>query len=478
MDWIEQAIFTSAETDRASGYQVVAASPGICEADLRELATWGPSHGALLESAWNSASLNFHPLPSGAHCVSHTTPAGWEYSGRGVRVYTHCLVVPRQVLARFANNPFALWRAAVANGSVQVYQEIPHRLEPVSLPGRAAVVDTSLLAQLCANPGAEWMAAMVQAALDSVSLAIVGGPPAEHVIAGLINCFPPEVRVEFSFSTGLTFSSRRPFRVVALSADRSEQRRVERLYNVAVLELSGDPPGEFTPVESWPRFLRRTLRSGRLSFFANRLAGHATGLSLQDLPAFGLQLLEELDASTLKDDPPEEEVAVQETTERLKIVAETEVQAADEPFAAPDEPLAAESSQPAAAPPGRVRDGRRWSVAHGPDRRSSIPPARTRRGKAPPSQHLDLGNRAVLEKLERLDDLVFDAIAGKAAALEQLKQIWPQLCEELEDPLLAESREHYLRHALWAWEQSGRDDGTRNPNAAVQLLEVLCTLFG
>ena len=88
-----------------------------------------------------------------------------------------------------------------------------------------------------------------------------------------------------------------------------------------------------------------------------------------------------------------------------------------------------------------------------------------------------MGNRAVLEKLERLDDLVFDAIAGKAAALEQLKRIWPQLCEELGDPLLAESREHYLRHALSAWEQSGRDDGTRNPNAAVQLLEVLCTLF-
>jgi hypothetical protein len=82
-----------------------------------------------------------------------------------------------------------------------------------------------------------------------------------------------------------------------------------------------------------------------------------------------------------------------------------------------------------------------------------------------------------LEKLERLDDLVFDSIAGKAAALEQLKELWPQLCEELEDPLLAESREHYLRHALSAWGQHGKPDGVRDPNAAVQLLEVLCTLF-
>jgi hypothetical protein len=29
MDLIEQAVFTSAETDRAAGYQVVATSPGV-----------------------------------------------------------------------------------------------------------------------------------------------------------------------------------------------------------------------------------------------------------------------------------------------------------------------------------------------------------------------------------------------------------------------------------------------------------------
>ena len=50
---IEQAIFTSAKSDRASGYHLVSRSPGITEADARDLASWGPSHDSLLGSeAW------------------------------------------------------------------------------------------------------------------------------------------------------------------------------------------------------------------------------------------------------------------------------------------------------------------------------------------------------------------------------------------------------------------------------------------
>ena len=37
MALIEQAVFTSAETERSAGYQVVATSPGVSEADLVEV---------------------------------------------------------------------------------------------------------------------------------------------------------------------------------------------------------------------------------------------------------------------------------------------------------------------------------------------------------------------------------------------------------------------------------------------------------
>ena len=45
--------------------------------------------------------------------MSKSVAAGPEYSGRGGwRVFTQCLVVPADDLARFANNPFAVLRAA------------------------------------------------------------------------------------------------------------------------------------------------------------------------------------------------------------------------------------------------------------------------------------------------------------------------------------------------------------------------------
>jgi len=96
---------------------------------------------------------------------------------------------------------------------------------------------------------------------------------------------------------------------------------------------------------------------------------------------------------------------------------------------------------------------------------------------SPPSRHLDATDPAVLEKLERLDDLVFDAISGNASSLEELKSFWPRVRDELGDPLLAESREQYLRYALASWEDLAERDGVRNPSVAVQSLEVLCLLF-
>ncbi len=48
---VQQAIFTTAETGRSADHRIVAASSGIAEFDRRELAVWGPSNDALLDSA-------------------------------------------------------------------------------------------------------------------------------------------------------------------------------------------------------------------------------------------------------------------------------------------------------------------------------------------------------------------------------------------------------------------------------------------
>jgi len=96
----------------------------------------------------------------------------------------------------------------------------------------------------------------------------------------------------------------------------------------------------------------------------------------------------------------------------------------------------------------------------------------------PPSQRLPTHDPTVVGKLERLDDLVFEAIAGNGESLDELRRFWPEVRDELDPSLLAESREQYLRYALASWEELARRDGVRKPSVAMQALEVLSMLFG
>ena len=94
-----------------------------------------------------------------------------------------------------------------------------------------------------------------------------------------------------------------------------------------------------------------------------------------------------------------------------------------------------------------------------------------------PSKTLNPESPEVLEKLEHLDDVVYEAISGQREALEQLQKLWPDVIAELGESLVDESREQYLRYAMSIWEDTIRDNGIRNPARAMQTLEVLCLLF-
>jgi hypothetical protein len=468
MSLIEQAVFTSARTDRSAGYQLAGRSPGVCEADARELVTWCPSHDSLLEAGPDAASFNFHPLPSGAYCASRSVPAGAEQSRRGgARVYTQCLIVPPDVLARFANNPFALFRAALANGSLRVFDEVPERLEPLSVAGRAAAVDAALLARLAANPGVPWLATLVRAALDSFPLGLTGGPPAVHLIAGLINCLPPECRTEFSFTTGLKFSPHRPFRVVVLPGDAVQQHRLRRRYNMAILDFNGDPPTEFAPNDGWARLIRRVLQTGRTTFLATQFSKRRFELAPKDLPALGLQLLEELDASTLRETWVDEDAPVSPVVDG-PAAPEPEGDAAQ---TAPwDQPV------PGTAP-GPETPLTRAHAAHRRFAKTGQPTRLADSDSEAPSKLLGPDTPEVLERLEMLDDVVFEAVSGSTTCLEQLEVLWPAVRAELGDALVAESREQYLRYALSIWEECLEPEGIRNPARAAAALDVLCILF-
>jgi len=132
--WVEQAIFTSIPRRGRAGYHVVARSAGVPEVDVTALATWAPSHGALIVDASNRTSINFHPLPSGRLALSRTCEGPAEYSGRGEsQVYTHALIFDVDALNEVESQPMVLFRDALAQGHLRYQRDPDPVLKPVEL---------------------------------------------------------------------------------------------------------------------------------------------------------------------------------------------------------------------------------------------------------------------------------------------------------------------------------------------------------
>jgi hypothetical protein len=445
---IEQAIFTSADTGRAQGYQLVSRSRGVSEDEARELSVWGPSHDSLNEGRGEPTSINFHQLQSGVYAVSRTTLAGAEYSGRGgARVYTLFLLVPPEHLARFANNPFAVIRAATANGALEVCDSIPESLPPLRLSGRAPATDAGLLAQLACRPGPAAMATLLQSALSCDQLGIASGVTAEALLAGVINLLPVECRAEFSFSTGLKFSPSRPFRVFALPADPAAWRSIGR-YGVTLLNLNDVAATDEVCWEGWPGCAARFLKTGRLSLLATELERPRAWLNLASLDTFAEQMHATLEPA-----------------------------AASPGNAAHVQPV---DAQPDAAAPARETDGSRQRADGAHPRFEST--VATLASEARPDVALLLAATLegqppeVIELFERIDDLVFTAIGGDHQALAELQVLWPTVAIDLDPDLVELSREQYLRCALSIWSECIDDQATR-PERAVSAIDVLCVLF-
>ena len=429
---VQQAIFTAAKTDRSADYRILAASPGIAEFDCRELAAWGPSHDSLLDPGPQAVSVNFFPLPSGSFCVSRTTPAGWEHGGRGHRLYTHCLIASLEALRQFANHPFLLLAAAMSGGNLDPPEAIPARLEPLELRPATTAGDAGLLARLAAEVGPEALAMLVQAVLSNVCLALRGPVATTRLICGLLDCLPLDCRTSLSFSTGLKFSTRRPFDLFALPDDAAQQRWLARQPGLTVLDIGHDPASTNLLVNDWARLIHRLLSSEDFAFLSDELARPRADFSMADLPALGLQLLDEFEA-----------VAIEKPQDEPRAIKARQAHAAHRKF----QKTVAEASKSEAA------------------------------AVCAPSELLDADSPEVLARLEALDDAVFDAVQGKVAALADLHQLWPALKIELGETLLAESREQYIRYALSIWREPAGSAGNHDPARAVYALEVLCVLF-
>lgn len=443
---IEQAVFTSAKTQRAEGYQLVARSAGLSDADARELAVWGPSHDSLIERPGLRASTNFFPLSSGAYCVSRTVAAGAEYSGRGGEVvHTRFLVVPPNVLARFANNPFTLLRAATAIGAMEVNAEHDEPLEPLRLGGRATPVDVGLLARMARDPGPAVLATLVQTALASDRLAVAANVPAEQWMAALLNLLPMECRCEFSFSTGLKASPNRPLRIVSLPADPSTWKAIARS-GLTLLDLREVVPAAEARWEGWAGCVAQVLESGKFSLLASQLEQPRSWLNSTNLQMLSDQVQAHLAAAN------------RPRTPRSAAEPPREVEAAPQPASTPNSTKA-----------------ERCEGAHADGPQAPVGPIATAIAAAHP---VSGEMPEVLELLERVDDLVFAAIAGDDRAVTELEVLWPSVVAEMDEDIIEQSREQYLRCALSICRQSVDAEGeAERPERAMAAIEVLCVLF-
>jgi hypothetical protein len=444
---IEQAIFTSAETNRLRGYQLVATSSGISASIARELTTWGPSHESLCELSDGALSVNFHPVDRDRWCVSQSVAAGEEYSGRGgTRIYSQSFIAGVAELAPFANNPFAFLRAVRDRGFVGVRDPIPACLEPFSLPGRAPPIDEGVVAEVVERFSSERVAWLIDAALGADQLLVVGAGNRELVAAGLLNLLPVECRPELSLATGLVYSPRRPFKVNVLRLDAVDARRLSRQSGVTVLNLADEPPGDFVP-SGWAAYIFEALALDGLPLVCAELERPRPGLRLSDLACLAEELSERLHAVP--------DVTLEQTSRDGGDLSRrgAEVRVA---HAAHSHPSGADSALGAQAG---------LTIA------ASLPQTVSRPSAAIPAPTAD-----TLELLEQMDDLVFDTISGRRPALDELTALWPRVLADLPIDLLAESREQYLRYAIKLWESCIGDE-KRDATWAVAALDVFCVLF-
>jgi hypothetical protein len=221
------------------------------------------------------------------------------------------------------------------------------------------------------------------------------------------------------------------------------------------------------PIDGWARFIERVLASGKTSFLAAQISKRRLDLKPEDLPAFGLQLLEDLDTATFSD-PGDTGDKTTNITENLDCQTPgwRDYQSKDDFGDSKDLP-------------GNKKQIQQAHAAHRQFQKTQIQSQNqaARLAVDAPSARFKPESPETLEKLELLDDLVYDAISGRPGALEQLQMLWPALKDVLDCQMLAESREQYLRFALTIWESCMDDNNIRNPSKAVQALDVLCLLF-
>lgn len=450
---IQQAIFTSAQTTRLDGYHLVAASNGITPEDSRELAVWCPAHDAMLRDDLAAYSVNFHPVGAGRYCVSRTINGQNEYSGRGGRqVYTHCLLIDALDFVQFANNPFYLLAAATVDANLCWRSSLPSELSEIKLIPAGKPVDLALFKQSQVARTPYLMTAWFQEALDKPRLALTGYGGDESLFAQFFNLTPVNLRPQFSFSTGLRYSPRRPFRFLGLEGNHDEHRRAVRGEGLTLLDLANPPMNGDRLRNAWATWILVALRTNLPASAVKLLSQADPHLDASQLDSLGQRL--RLQLLSMEED-------------ETQLAAEMEQEEAVGACATPE-------------PPPTTQRERKYVRSHAPHPSHSRATSSARLVQiAGPLPSTQIGGVSLQEqqRLAQLDELVAGALTGSIESLAQLQNVWPEIAGELSPNLRSDVQERYLAYAVIAWKKLNDRRVNRNPQTAASLLDVLSLIF-
>lgn len=101
---------------------------------------------------------------------------------------------------------------------------------------------------------------------------------------------------------------------------------------------------------------------------------------------------------------------------------------------------------------------------------AETPASRAARDLAP--LHREETRPDVIAQLELLDDVIFAAIDGDPAALQESPRAWQQAISELGHDTIEETRRQYLRHAQSVWENL-RQQQVQPPHKIFAAIEII-----
>ncbi|MDO4550586.1 MAG: hypothetical protein Q4C96_04975 [Planctomycetia bacterium] len=252
----------------AHTYDFLALSREIKKSDLEEIASWSARGGECfakygVQNGMERVNWNFHPLPSGAYCVSQTLQLPYVTRQDS---FTHGLIITPKILQNFANNPVLLIELLEKQGFWQAgaevlrqlilyfreenyfktekfaYTQISDKKYPVlrmiPVEGSAEVVRTGFLRKTGENMGVFQLVSVLDAILQNVTTVITGKVSPLSLMKTIFDMLPVNCRPELSFSTKLSFSPERPFRVIFTGENIFEQKRVRQSFNLPQVSFS------------------------------------------------------------------------------------------------------------------------------------------------------------------------------------------------------------------------------------------------